>query len=76
MSKSLSKKIQRVELIKVQNSYNSGDKRTYFYNIYLEGIDEPLLVNNVKEPIPFEYVGKKIKFNLNSENEVSDFEIN
>lgn len=73
--KAISKKIQRVELIKVQNSYNTGDKRTYFYNIYLEGIDEPLLVNNAKEPIPFEYIGKNIKFKLNSENEVSEFDI-
>lgn len=76
MGKSVAKKIERIELIKVQNSYNSGNKRTYFYNIYLEGIDEPLLVNDVKEPIPFDYIGKKIKFKLNSENEVTDFDIN
>jgi hypothetical protein len=76
MGKAISKKIERIELIKVENTYNNGDKRTYFYNIYLEGIDEPLLVNHVKDPIPFEYIGKKIKFNLNSENEVSNFEIN
>lgn len=74
--KSLAKTIERIELIKVQNTYVNGEKPTYFYNLYLEGIEEPLLLNDLKEPIPFEYLGKKIKFKLNSDNEVSDFEIN
>ena len=73
--KAVSKIIEKVELVKVLNTYSAGSKPTYFYNIFIEGIDEPLLVSDVNQPITNDYVGKKIKYKLNGENEVIDFDI-
>ena len=72
--KSIKKKIVEVKLIKVEKSFRDGSRPVYYYNFILEGIDEPLLIQleNVLEP---GLVGRKISFNLNSEHEVSEFEI-
>jgi hypothetical protein len=74
MAKSITKKIEKVELIKIEKSYRHGVPQKYFYNFIFEGIDEPLLVIN-DEPIPSQMVGHKIKYKLNEENMVSEFEL-
>jgi hypothetical protein len=71
--KTITKKILKVELFKIENNYNKKEK-TFFYNLYLDGIDEPLLLNDLKQPLQFDLVGRKIKYKINGENEVSDFE--
>lgn len=73
MSKQVSKKILACELIKVEKLYNQSDKVRYYYNLELEGIDELLLIETT-HPIEPGLVGNKIKYKLNAENEVSDFE--
>lgn len=66
-------KILDCKLIKVEKLYNQTKPNKLFYNLILEDIDEPLLIETT---IPFEpgLVGHKIKYKLNAENEVSDFE--
>jgi hypothetical protein len=73
--KTVTKKIEKVELIKIEKTYNSGKKPTYYYNIYLEGFEFPLMMNTVGETLPNDFAGKKLKYKLNDENEVSEFDI-
>lgn len=66
-------KILDCKLIKVEKRYNQVKPSKFFYNLELEGIDEPLLVET-EHPLEAGLVGHKIKYKLNAENEVSDFE--
>jgi hypothetical protein len=66
-------KILDCKLIKVEKRYNSIKPSRLFYNLILEGIDEPLLIETEKEIEPG-LIGQTIKYKLNSENEVSSFE--
>lgn len=61
------------KLIKVEKKYNQVRPGKFFYNLQLEGIDEPLLVETYHS-LEMGIVGSKIKYKLNEENEVSDFE--
>lgn len=73
MGRQVTKKILSCELIKVEKLYNQSEKVRYYYNLELEGIDELLLIET-SQPIEPGLVGNKIKYKLNEENEVSDFE--
>ena len=66
-------KILDCKLIKVEKLYNQQRPNKLFYNLVLEGIDEPLLIET-EHPIEPGLVGHKIKYKLNAENEVSEFE--
>jgi hypothetical protein len=66
-------KILDLKLIKVEKLYNQVRPSRLFYNLILEGIDEPLLIETEKEIEPG-LIGQTIKYKLNSENEVSSFE--
>jgi hypothetical protein len=66
-------KILDCKLIKVEKLYNQVKPHKLFYNLILEDIDEPLLVETVL-PLEPNVVGHKIKYKLNADNEVSDFE--
>lgn len=66
-------KILDCKLIKVEKKYNSTKPSKFFYNLHLEEMDEPLLLET-EIPIQPGLVGNKIKYKLNAENEVSDFE--
>lgn len=70
----IKKKILEVMLIKVEKSFRAGASPIYYYNFTLEGIDEPLLIQ-LPNPLEPGLVGRKISYNLNSEHEVSEFEI-
>lgn len=70
--KPVSKVILNCELIRVEKLYNQTEKQKYFYNLQIEGIDDLLLLETLN-PVS-DIVGRKIKYKLNSENEVSDFE--
>ena len=72
--KGITKTIEKLELIKVEKNFNKREQQ-YFYNIYLEGIDEPLLIGGLNEQITQSIVGSKIKYKLNEDNEVKDFEV-
>lgn len=58
----------------MEKLFNQSAKEKYFYNLELEGIDEPLLLE-VEKPLTSDLQGKKIKYKLNSDNEVSEFEL-
>lgn len=73
--KAVTKTIEKVELIKVEKTYNSDRKPTYFYNIYLEGFEHPIVMTLTGETLPNDFVGKKLKYKLNEENEVSEFDV-
>lgn len=66
-------KILDCKLIKVEKKYNSTKPSKFFYNLHLEDIEEPLLLET-EQPLEPRLVGLKIKYKLNAENEVSDFE--
>lgn len=71
--KSKSHKILDCKLIKVEKKYNSVKPNKFFYNLHLEDMDEPLLVET-EQPLEPRLVGHKIKYKLNADNEVSEFE--
>lgn len=66
-------KILDCKLIKVEKKYNSTKPSKFFYNLHLEDLDEPLLLET-EQPLESRLIGLKIKYKLNAENEVSDFE--
>jgi hypothetical protein len=66
-------KILDCKLIKVEKKYNQMKPGKFFYNLHLEGIDEPLLVET-ETALPEGLAGHEIKYKLNAENEVSNFE--
>jgi hypothetical protein len=66
------KKITSIELIKLEKKFN-GKPTKYFYNIGLEGIDELLLLE-VEQQLNTSLTSNKVKFKINDENEVIDFE--
>ena len=72
MVKSQSKKITHFQLIKVEKKYN-GLPPKYFYSLGIEGI-EGFLILESDENIVDKVVGKSIKYKLNEENEVIDFD--
>lgn len=73
MAKSHSKNITHFELIKVEKRFN-GAKQKYFYNLGLEGIEGYLLLE-AETNITDNLVGKKLKYKLNDENIVVDFDL-
>jgi len=66
-------KVIDCKLIKVEKLFNQIKPHKLFYNLILEGMDEPLLLET-QEPIQPGLIGHKIKYKLNEENEVSEFE--
>ena len=74
MEKLITKKILEVKLMKVEKSFRPGFEPKYYYNFLLEGIEEPIIVevNNVLEP---GLVGNKLKYKLNENFEVIEFDI-
>lgn len=76
MSKQVTKKIEKLELVRVEKIFNNPEKKfIYHYNLFLEGIDEPLILSNPEKSLGTEFSGKKIKFKLDEENLISDFDI-
>jgi hypothetical protein len=71
--KSKAHKILDCKLIKVEKLYNNRKPSKFFYNLILEGIDEPLLLET-EFGLETNIIGHRIKYKLNSENEVSEFE--
>jgi hypothetical protein len=72
--KQKSHKITDCKLIKVEKLYNQVRPNKFFYNLILEGIDEPLLIETESQ-FDIDLTGAKIKYKLNEENEVSEFEL-
>ena len=71
--KNKSHNILDCKLIKIEKLYNQTRPSKYFYNLHLEDMDEPLLVET-QNPLEPGIIGRKIKYKLNEENEVSEFE--
>ena len=67
-------KVIDCKLIKVEKLFNQTKPNKFFYNITLEEMDEPLLLETEQEIQPV-LIGQKIKYKLNEENEVSEFEL-
>jgi hypothetical protein len=70
----MTKTIEKIELIKIEKERFSRVER-YFYNIYLSGINEPLLVSDLGSKLDSSLVGKQIKYRFNEENIIEDFDI-
>jgi|694.fasta_scaffold16834_13 hypothetical protein len=74
MGKLITKKILEVKLMKVEKSFRDGVQPKYYYNFLLEDIEDPVVVevNNVLEP---GMVGQKLKYRLNENFDVLEFDI-
>lgn len=75
MKKSKLHKIEKLELIKVEKTYNTHKNPIYYYNLTLQDIEESLLLVVDNSITPTDLVGKKIKYYLNEDNVVSNFEL-
>ena len=75
MKKSKLHKIEKLELIKVEKNFNPGHSPKYYYNLTLQDIEESLLLVLESSIAPTELVGKKIKYYLNEDNVISNFEL-
>jgi hypothetical protein len=65
--------ITKVELLKMEKSYNP--KRTsYFYNIYLDNVTEPLLLSELSEPVN-DLVGSLVKYDIDENGVITNFVI-
>jgi hypothetical protein len=67
-------KIEKVELIKIEKNYNAGSKPKFYYDMTLQDIDEPLLLI-LDNPLEDGLIGRKIKYFLNEDKIVSEFEL-
>jgi hypothetical protein len=74
MKKQIKKKIENVELIKVEKNYRAGSLPIYYYNLYLQEIEEPLLLVLEFQLDENDLNGKTIKYFVNGEGLVLDFE--
>ena len=66
-------KILECKLIKLEKLYNQRKPHKFFYNLTLEDMEQPLLIETEVQ-LESNLVGLSIKYKLNAENEVSDFE--
>lgn len=69
-------KIEKIELIKVEKPVNRDIPFKYFYNIFLEGIDDSLVIEtHLQITNSAEFVGRSIKVEYDTNtNEVSKFD--
>lgn len=76
MGKTIVKKITAVELIKIEKIFNNPSiKQIYYYNFYFDNDKEsPLIVSNPNQPLELDVIGYKIKYKLNDDNEVVEFD--
>jgi hypothetical protein len=74
MGKLKTHKIEKVELVKVEKNYNPGSTPKFYYNMTLQDIDEALLLI-LDGPLQDGLINRKIKYNLNEDNVVSEFEL-
>jgi hypothetical protein len=74
MSQAVENTITSVKLIKIQHTYNNTEKPIYYYNIKVEGINEPLTVETTAI-IDDSIIGNKLQYNLSKNNEVSNFNL-
>lgn len=67
--------IEEISLIKVEKKYNSNEKKSYFYNIKVSGIDELLLLET-NQLLDKNIIGSSIEYKLNRESgEIDSFNI-
>lgn len=69
-----SHKVTDCVLIKVEKLYNQSSRERFYYNVSVEGLEEPLLVLSEKL-ISSDLIGKKITYKLNKDNELFEFDI-
>ncbi len=68
-------KINKIELIKVEKPVNRNIPVKYFYNIFMEGLDNSLVIETNLRINSDELLGCSIKYELDRDtNEVSKFE--
>jgi hypothetical protein len=72
--KQKSHKVLDCKLIKVEKLFNQAERISYYYNLEIEGFDDLLLLQSHTLLQEKEIVGAKIKYKLNDDNEVSEFE--
>lgn len=67
--------IEEVTLIKVEKSYNFNEKKKYFFNVKVSGIEELLLIES-NELLDNGLVGSSIEYKLDKETgSITDFDI-
>lgn len=72
--KPITKEILKVELVKIETAYNPK-RKVFYYNLYLTEIDEPLLISKEDEIDVSQLLGMKIKYKLNEDNIITEFDL-
>jgi hypothetical protein len=64
--------IQKIELVRKEKVRTSGDSHhLYFFLLWLDGFDEPLLLENLKTELNDELVGAKVVVTTDKNNKIS-----
>ena len=75
MGKEITKKIESIELVKLERKFNSSEKYKYYYNLKLEKVEDILLLESNYQ-IPSAIIGSKIKYKLDpNTNEITHFDL-
>lgn len=68
--------IDKVELVRTEKKYQYGEKiYLYFYYMWISGMDEPILLEELTEPIVENYVGKVVKYKIDVNGSVKNITI-
>jgi hypothetical protein len=71
----ITNKITKLELLKIDKSFRADIPTRYHYSITFDGIDEVLIVNDLDNPLTSQMVGHHISYNLNENNEITQFDL-
>lgn len=71
--KNMSYIISKIELVKMEKSFSKKTIK-YIYNLWLEGIEEPMIFE-YNDLVTEDLVGKKITYKISDDNIVTDFEV-
>lgn len=68
--------IQKVELVRKEKVRTSGNNHElFFFMIWLEGFDEPMLLENLPYYLDDQWVGKKVHITTDKENKITKLDI-
>ena len=74
--KSYTSTIDKVELVRTEKKYQYGEKHyLYFYYLWISGMDEPVLLEELTEPIVENFVGKVVKYKVDVNGNVKGITI-
>jgi|688.fasta_scaffold1013156_1 hypothetical protein len=74
--KSYSSTIDKLELVRTEKKFQYGEKYyLYFYYLWISTLDEPVLLEDLTEPIIENLVGKQVDYKVDSNGIVRNITI-